>query len=231
MRRTEIVLAAALFVTMIASSNALAQRGKPKSGRIAPWESGITAKDDAEKKIIDILEDMYKNQSKGNMNVPTSDGRLLRLLTETTGAKHVVEVGTSNGYSGIWFCLALRKTDGKLTTYEIDAKRAKLARENFKRAGVEELVTLVEGDAHKGITNLKGPVDILFLDADKVGYPDYIEKILPLLRPGGLIIAHNTTSHGKHMDKYFDAVLEKPEFETFFLHVDSAGVGVTMKKY
>jgi predicted O-methyltransferase YrrM len=77
------------------------------------------------------------------MNVSEEDGRLLRLLVESLGAKHVVEIGTSNGYSGIWLCLALRTTGGKLTTYEIDAHRASLARENFKRAGVHEIVTLV----------------------------------------------------------------------------------------
>jgi len=100
-----------------------------------------------EKHILSILDDMNRNQSSGMMNVPTVDGRILRLLTEAINAKHVVEIGTSNGYSGTWFCLALRTTGGKLTTHEIDTRRASLARENFKRAGVDKLVTLVEGDA------------------------------------------------------------------------------------
>jgi len=125
------------------------------------------------------------------MNVPVLDGRLLRLLTETIGAKHVVEVGTSNGYSGIWLGLALQKTGGKLATYEIDADRASLARENFKRAGVDEVITLVEGDAHENVKKIKEPIDLLFLDADKEGYVDYLNKLLPLVRPGGLIVGHN----------------------------------------
>jgi len=140
------------------------------------WKSTAQPKDDAEKKILDVLGDLHENQRRGMMNVPVDDGRLLRMLTETIGAKHVVEIGTSNGYSGIWFMLALRTTGGKLTTYEIDEGRAKLARENFKRAGVEHLVTLVMGDAHKEIVKLKEPIDILFLDADKTGYIDYLDK-------------------------------------------------------
>jgi hypothetical protein len=161
-------------------------------GRFAPGGAGASSiessplpKTEAEKKILNILDDMDKNQRRGMMNVPIEDGRLLRLLTETVGAKHVVEIGTSNGYSGIWFCLALRKTGGKLTTYEIDARRASLARENFKRAGVDKLVTLIEGDAHEEVTKLKDQIDVVFIDADKEGYVDYLNKLLPLVRPGG----------------------------------------------
>jgi caffeoyl-CoA O-methyltransferase len=162
--------------------------------------------------------------------VPVDDGRLLRLLTEAAGAKHVVEIGTSNGYSGIWFCLALRKTGGKLTTYEINARRAALARENFKRAGVEGMVTLVEGDAHKEVTKLKEPIDVLFLDADKGGYIDYFNKLLPLVRAGGLILAHNTSSARGPMEDYIKAITTNADLETNFVHSQGAGVGVTLKK-
>ena len=174
--------------------------------------------------ILNVLEDMNANQSAGMMNVPPTDGRLLRLLTEAVGAKHVVEIGTSNGYSGIWFCLALRTTGGKLTTHEIDARRASLARENFKRAGVDKLVTLVEGDAHETVKNLKEPIDILFIDADKEGYIDYLNKLLPLIRPGGLILAHNVDSTGQD---FISAITTNPGLETIF---QVQGLGVTLKK-
>jgi predicted O-methyltransferase YrrM len=187
-------------------------------------------KTETEKRILSVLEDLDRNQRKGMMNVPVEDARLLRLLTEAVGAKHVVEIGTSNGYSGIWLCLALRTTGGQLSTYEIDARRATLARENFKRAGVDNLVTLVEGDAHTEVTKLKEPIDILFLDADKQGYLDYLNKLLPLVRPGGLILAHNVASHGQAMQDYIKAVTTNPELETIFLHMDAAGVSVTLKK-
>jgi len=200
------------------------------SAPAAPVENPPLAKDDREKQILDVLDDMDRNQRRGMMNVPTDDGRLLRLLTEAVGAKHVVEVGTSNGYSGIWFCLGLLKTGGKLTTHEIDARRASLARENFKRAGVADIVTLVEGDAHKEIPKLKDPIDVIFLDADKEGYMDYLEKLLPLVRPGGLILAHNVRSHGGGMKPYLEAITTNKDLETIFLHMHGAGVGATLKK-
>ncbi len=163
------------------------------------------------------------------MNVPPEDGRLLRLFTEATNAGHVVEIGTSNGYSSIWFCLALKRTGGKLTTFEIDHDRATLARDNFKRAGVERIVTLIEGDAHEEVTKLKEPIDIIFLDADKSGYIDYINKLLPLLRPGGLILAHNMNLRQAD-PRYVEAITSDPDLETLFLHMQAAGVGVTLKK-
>jgi len=177
-----------------------------------------------EKKILSVLDDMDKNQRRGMMNVPMEDGRLLRLFTEATGTKHVVEIGTSNGYSGIWFCLALRTTGGKLTTHEIDSSRASLARENFKRAGLDKLVTLVEGNAHETVTKLKEPIDILFLDADKEGYIDYLNKLLPLVRPGGLILAHNVDATGQD---FINAITTDPNLETLF---QVKGLSVTLKK-
>lgn len=208
------------------------RRGRFRStGRsdLSAIDKAPIGKDEKEKKILAVLNDMDKNQRRGMMNVSMQDGRLLRLLTETVGAKHVVEVGTSNGYSSIWFCLALSRTDGKLTTYEINARRASLARENFKRAGVDKLVTLVEGDAHKEVTKLKEQIDILFLDADKEGYIDYLNKLLPLVRPGGLIIAHNITPWQAD-PKYVEAITTNPNLETILLHRQGGGVSVTLKK-
>jgi caffeoyl-CoA O-methyltransferase len=200
--------------------------GSFRRGFLSALQQPPVPANEEEKMILNILEDMNANQSAGMMNVPPTDGRLLRLLTEAVGAKHVVEIGTSNGYSGIWFCLALRTTGGKLTTHEIDARRASLARENFKRAGVDKLITLVEGDAHETVKNLKEPIDILFIDADKEGYIDYLNKLLPLVRSGGLILAHNVP--GSAPD-YVKAVTTNPDLETVF-YEQGGGVGVTLKK-
>jgi predicted O-methyltransferase YrrM len=186
-------------------------------------------KSEAERKILSVLDDLDRNQRRGMMNVPVEDGRLLRILTETIGAKHVVELGTSNGYSGIWFCLALQTTGGKLTTYEIDAGRAKLARENFRRAQVDQLVTLVEGDAHVEVKRLKEQIDLLFLDADKTGYIDYLNQLLPLVRPGGLIVAHNMRQPPPD-PRYIGAITTNPDLETVFVNMHAAGIGLTLKK-
>jgi len=228
---------AAVIIVLFGLQDLIAQQqgGRPRARtpeRNAPpeQEPPPLAKTDAEKKILAVLDEMWKNERRGMMNVPPQDGRLLRLITEAVGAKHVLEIGTSNGYSGIWFCLALRKTGGKLTTCEINAYRASLARRNFKKAGVEDIVTILEGDAHETVTKLTEPIDILFLDADKAGYIDYLKKLLPLVRPGGLILTHNTTSHAKAMQDYLKAITTNPDLETIFLHKQDRGVGVTLKK-
>jgi len=226
-----VILAAVLVLAAVDSLTAQpGPRGGDFGGRRggrgfsgAPQQPPVPINEE-EKKILSILDDMDRNQSRGMMNVPREDGRLLRLFTEAIGAKHVVEIGTSNGYSGIWFCLALRTTGGKLTTHDIDAGRAALARENFKRAGVDKLVTLVFGDAHETVKDIKEPIDILFLDADKSGYTDYLNKLLPLVRPGGLILAHNVDSTGQD---FIDAVTTNPNLETIF---QVQGLGVTLKK-
>jgi len=225
-----VILAAVLILAAVDSLTAQpGPRGRDSGGRRGRGFSAAAQQpplpaDEEEKNILSVLDDMDRNQRRGMMNVPREDGRLLRLFTEATGAKHVVEIGTSNGYSGIWFCLALRTTGGKLTTHDIDAGRAALARENFKRAGVEKLVTLVFGDAHETVTRLKEPIDILFLDADKPGYTDYLNKLLPLVRPGGLILAHNVDSTGQD---FIDAVTTNPNLETIF---QVQGLSVTLKK-
>jgi caffeoyl-CoA O-methyltransferase len=219
-------LIAGLAVALL-GSRAIAQR--PSAPDVPTIESPLQAQSDAEARILRVLDDLDKNERKGMMNVPLEDGRLLRLLTESVGAKHVVEIGTSNGYSAIWFCLALRKTGGHLVTHEFDAGRAELARENFKRAGVEQMVTLVEGDAHETVKKLKEPIDVLFLDADKPGYPDYLKKLLPLVRPGGLIVGHNMR-RPEPSPEYIKAITTDPSLETVFLNMHAAGIGITLKK-
>lgn len=189
----------------------------------APVPKGQT-----EKQILAVLDEMDRTQRGGNMNVPTEDGRLLRLLAESLGARNIVEIGTSNGYSGLWQALALKATGGKLTTFEIDPQRAAMARENFKKAGVEDIVTLVEGDAHEKAAQVEGPIDILFLDADKEGYLDYLNQLLPKVRPGGLVIGHNINP-GQADAKYVEAVTTNPDLETLILN-HAGGISVTLKK-
>ncbi|MBD3265093.1 hypothetical protein GF373_00355 [bacterium] len=213
-------------------AEALAQRGQGGFGG-SPGFSGRPGypqlqkppvpKDEYEKKVLGILDEILEKQR--FRNVPPDDGRLLRLLASTMNAQNVVEIGTSTGYSAIWLGLALKETGGKLTTFEIDEERAATARANFKRAGMDDIITLVLGDAHEEVKKLKKTIDILFLDADKQGYVDYLEKLLPLVRPGGLIIAHNITPRMADPD-YMKAINTNPKLET----IVRGGVGLTLKK-
>jgi predicted O-methyltransferase YrrM len=204
---------------------AFTQRGS-RGGFRGGYSTGSlpVANSELEKKVLAVLDEA---QRAGAMfqNVPATDGRMLRLLTEAAGARTVVEIGTSTGLSGLWLCLALQKTGGKLTTFEYDAGRAATARGHFKKAGVDQLVTIVEGDAHQTIARLKEPIDVLFIDADKDGYVDYLNKLLPLVRPGGLILAHNVAMAGD----YNRLVTSNPALETLF-YMEGEGLGITLKK-
>ena len=183
------------------------------------------AKTDAEKKILAVLDDIVKSHHT-YLSVPMQDGRALRLLAESSGAKNIVEIGTSTGYSGLWFCLALQSTGGHLTTFELDHGRATMAHGHFKEAGVDSLVTIIEGDAHQNVAKLKGQVDLAFIDADKDGYVDYLNKVLPLVRPDGLILAHNV----EMVPDYVKTVTTSPDLETIF-YMEGGGLAVTLKKH
>ena len=223
-------LIAAIVISVICFGQGLATgrgSGRAWAGGSSSIENSTMPKTEAERKILGILAEIKRGPSM--QNVSMEEGRLLRVLTEAVGAKKVVEIGTSNGYSALWFCLGLRTTGGKLITHEIDPYRASLARENFKRAGVEKMVTIVEGDAHEEVTKLKEPIDILFIDADKPGYLDYLNKLLPLVRPGGLILAHNM-NYPAPDPKYIESITTNPDLETIFLLMQGPGMGVTLKK-
>lgn len=181
-------------------------------------------KDDAEAGLLEVIKEA-REEGRTWASVPVSDGKMLWLLAEAIDARHVVEIGTSTGYSGLWFCLALQKTGGKLTTFEYDAGRAATARRHFQQAGVEDMITLVEGDAHVNIGRLKEPIDLVFIDADKDGYVDYLNKLLPLVRPGGLILAHNLGM----APEYVEAVTADPNLEAV-RYMEGGQLGITMKK-
>jgi predicted O-methyltransferase YrrM len=201
-----------------------AATGQRRSFGRASSEGLPAPRTESEKRILGVLEAAAK---RGELyaNVPVSDGRMLRVLAESAGAKTVVEIGTSTGLSGLWFALALEKTGGKLITFEIDPGRAATARGNFKEAGVDRLVTLIEGDAHQNVARVKEQIDVVFLDADKEGYVDYLNKLLPQVRPGGLILAHNVDM----IPDYLRQVSADPNLETVY-YMDGGGLAITLKK-
>ncbi len=213
LRRTVLVLLC-LMAAAAAAILALA--------RLWPSPAAPLAATPSEQRVLSVLAEMRASR-RTHLSVDEKTGRMLRLLTEAAGAKHVVEIGTSTGYSGLWICLGLQRTGGRLTTFEIDPDRAAMARRHFHQAGIDGLVDVVEGDAHQNVARLAGPIDILFLDADKDGYVDYLNKIRPLVRAGGLILADNMIS----ARAYVEAVKQDPALETLFL---GYRFGVTLKK-
>jgi predicted O-methyltransferase YrrM len=130
-------------------------------------------------------------------------GQLLAVLVGAVGARRVLEIGTLGGYSAIWMARAL-PVDGRLVTLEIDGHHADVARRNLARAGVAERVEVVVAPARETLDRFiaggEQPFDFVFIDADKDGYPDYLERVLALVHPGTLIVADNVVRGGTVID-------------------------------
>ena len=136
------------------------------------------------------------------IQVSRAQGKWLHLLARAIGARNILELGTLGGYSAIWLGRALRP-DGRMITLEVDAHHAQVARANLDSAGLENVEVRV-GPARDTMRQLvaegAGPFDLVFIDADKVGYPDYLRLSLELTRSGSLIIADNVVRHGGILD-------------------------------
>lgn len=211
-----------LLLSLLQMLPAAAQRSSGTDPR--SLQSPPMVRTETERRILTTISDAVK-AGELYANVPAIDGRMLRVLAESVNAKQVLEIGTSTGISGLWFLLALERTGGRLTTLELDPRRAALAREHFRRAGVDALVNLIEGDAHKNIGRVQGPVDVVFIDAEKDGYVDYLNRVLPLVRPGGLILAHNVDM----VPDYVKAVSANSALETVY-YMQGNQLAITLKK-
>ena len=146
-------------------------------------------------------------------------GRFLHLLVKLTGAQRVLEVGMSGACSTIWLATAARETGGSVTTLELDQAKIQRARQNLAAAGVDDIVTIVEGDAHQTLRTLRGPIDYAFLDAEKELYADFLEPLVGLLRPGGVLIADNVLSHAEELAAFREAAESHPDLECVLIPI------------
>jgi len=137
------------------------------------------------------------------INVPRNEGKLLQLLAEIADARRILEIGTLGAYSTIHLARAL-PPGGSLVSLELDERYAGVARENVREAGLEDWVEVRVGDAKAWLDRMveegEGPFDVVFIDADKEGYPEYLEWALRLSRPGSLILADNAIRGGSVLD-------------------------------
>ena len=135
-----------------------------------------------ESSVADLLEDAY-------IPVPAEVGRLLYILARSTGAKRIVEFGTSFGISTIYLACAARENGGRVITSELSVKKAKKAAQHLTEAGVRDVVDIREGDARVTLAAMDGNVDLLFLDGWKDLYLPVLKTVEPHLRPGALVVA------------------------------------------
>jgi predicted O-methyltransferase YrrM len=143
--------------------------------------------------------------------IPAEVGQFLLTLVLATGARSILEIGTSAGYSTLWLALGARGTGGRVITYELDPAKVELATTTFREALIEDIVELRHADATLGLDAPAASVDLAFLDAEKDVYESLLEPMVSALRPGGLLVADNLISHAEELAGFRDAALGHPE--------------------
>jgi predicted O-methyltransferase YrrM len=171
-----------------------------------------------------------KAGDKDLLAVSEEDGRFMRLLVATSGAKRALEIGSASGYSAIWIALGLRDTGGQLVTIEYDKVRAQQAAENIKQAGFSDIVRVISGDALAEIPKLSGSFDFVFCDAWKRDYQKYFTLSFPLLNKGGLFLAHNVVNKQNEMADFLNTIRTSPALLTTIVSPGSEGMSVSMKR-
>ncbi|MBA7581264.1 tRNA 5-hydroxyuridine methyltransferase [subsurface metagenome] len=206
----------AFFVSFLAISSAL------------PQQYGDPFKGIENSKVLPMLRHLPRKY--GGMNVPASDGRLLYDLIIKNGYRRGLEIGTSNGYSGLWLGLAFQQTGGTLITIEIEKKRAEEARENFNDAGLDKVIDSRINDAFSEIPEIEGDFDFVFIDAWKPDYIDFFKLLRSRIKPGGAITAHNVSDLGSQMQDFLNAIREDSGLETKIIKSSNSGVSISIVK-
>jgi caffeoyl-CoA O-methyltransferase len=178
---------------------------------------------------IDAILKSIKAADKGQLAVSEEDGRFLRVLAATRGAKSILEIGAASGYSGIWLGLGARESGGRVVAIEYDPQRAKQAADNIRRAGLTDVVRVVHGDAFKEIPKIPGTFDMVFLDAWKPDYKKFFDMVYPRLNAGGLFVAHNVVNKRSEMEPFLQTVQTHPSLFTTIVAPSGEGMSVSYK--
>jgi len=157
-----------------------------------------------------LLDIARAGEQQGLPLVDAEVGGLLRVLATAVGATRILEIGTAIGYSGIWLAGAL-SAHGMLVTMEKDQKRAEQARENFVRARLADRVNVMIGDASRMLAKVSGPFDLIFQDGDKRLYLPMLDRLVELVRPGGLLITDNVLWDGEVVPGFIAEATRKTE--------------------
>lgn len=184
------------------------------------------------RKTLEILSTLDKTRE-DFWNVDNESANFLNLLVKAVGAKNALEIGTSNGYSAIWLANALKETGGKLTTIEFWDNRLNVAIENFKKAGVEDIIETKLGQAVMILeemlaSDVPPAFDFVFIDANKSEYIKYFNLIHPMLKNGGIIVADNILSHYNKVKPYVETITSHPSYQSQLIPLDT-GMMVSYK--
>lgn len=168
------------------------------------------------------------------LNTTPGDARLLRILVESTGAKRGVEVGSATGYGAIHMGMGFETNQGELFTIDIDPQMVKACKEHINNVGLNENVTCMEGDALEVIPELEGPIDFVFIDAQKSDYYNYFKAIEPKLSEQAMIVADNVIRFKSAMQDFLDAMQENLRYDMQIIRASDEkgdGMAIIYKKW
>jgi caffeoyl-CoA O-methyltransferase len=155
-------------------------------------------------------------------------GRFVYVLALAKGAKSIVEVGTSHGYSTLWLAAAAKVNGGKVVTHDSNLERIAAARKNFADAGLADVIEIVEGDARETLRHRTEPVDLLFIDAEKSYYETFFDAVYQRLVKGSVVVADNAISHQDELEDYISYVENHPNLESSLVPI-GRGLEVSVK--
>ena len=159
-------------------------------------------------------------RSRRMLNITHDTGEFLSVLIHVAQARRVLEIGTSNGYSTLWLASAARAVGGRVSTVEISEFKIELAAQNFAYSGLAEVITQIHDDAGLVLAGTgNAAFDLIFLDSERIEYPGWWPDIKRVLRPGGLLVVDNATSHAGQLAPFVSLVKADPEFVTCLVPV------------
>jgi caffeoyl-CoA O-methyltransferase len=167
--------------------------------------------------LNEFRSNFIRNFRRIGMNTTPDDAQFLRILIESSKAKHGLEIGVATGYGAITMGLGFERNKGHLTSIDIDAEMVAAARANIKKMTLHKTVTVVKGAALKVIPKLDGPFDFVFIDALKQEYLDYFRAIEPKLKPRAIVVADNVIQFAAEMRDFLDAVRSDSKYESVII--------------
>jgi predicted O-methyltransferase YrrM len=168
---------------------------------------------DAHKVSNEDREAFLRSFKRTGLNTTPGDAMMLRILVQTAKARRGIEVGTATGYGALHMGIGFERNGGRLFTIDIDPAMVKAARENLEKVGLENTVTVIQGDALKVLPTLEGEYDFLFIDAAKRDYLKYFLAISPKLKRGALVVADNVIKSAAEMSDFLEFMEKNNDYE------------------